>query len=59
MFADSVANRFRTQFRYCMHKDDVVIGLGRPIFGASINNNKKKAYPSVIVTIASMDPLAR
>lgn len=42
-----------------MHKDDVVIGLGRPTFGASINANHKKAYPSVIVTLASMDEIAR
>lgn len=43
------------KMRYCMHKDDVVIGLGRPMYGSSVNNNRKKAYPSVIVTLASMD----
>jgi hypothetical protein len=47
------------KMKYCMHKDDVVIGLGRPTFGSSINNSRKKAYPSVIVTLASMDAFTR
>lgn len=38
-----------------MHKDDVVVGLGRPMYGSSVNNNRKKAYPSVIVTLADME----
>jgi hypothetical protein len=42
-----------------MHKDDVVIGLGRPMYGSSVNNNRKKAYPSVIVTLASMEQECR
>lgn len=29
------------------------------MYGTSINNSRKKAYPSVIVTLASMDPAAR
>lgn len=42
-----------------MHKDDVVVGLGRPTFGASLNSNHKRAYPSVVVTLAGMDEFAR
>ena len=45
----------QNKMRYCMHKDDLVIGLGRPMYGASINNTRKKAYPSVIVTLANME----
>jgi hypothetical protein len=59
----NVDNRMRelqiNKMKYCMHKDDIVIGLGRPMFGSSINSSKKKAYPSVIVTLASMEPYAR
>lgn len=59
----NVDNRMRelqiNKMKYCMHKDDVVIGLGRPMFGSSINSSKKKAYPSVIVTLASMENYAR
>lgn len=47
------------KMRYCMHKDDIVIGLGRPMYGSSINSSRKKAYPSVIVTLASMEDPAR
>lgn len=42
--------------KYCMAKDDIVMGLGRPMFGASVHNNKKKAYPSVITTLGQMMP---
>jgi hypothetical protein len=44
------------KYKYCMAKDDVVIGLGRPLFGSSAYNSRKKAYPSVITTLAQMDP---
>lgn len=42
-----------------MAKDDIVIGLGRAMFGASLHNPKKKAYPSVITTLAPMDERVR
>jgi hypothetical protein len=45
--------------KYCMAKDDVVIGLGRPLFGSSAYYNRKKAYPSVITSLAQMDENTR
>ena len=42
-----------------MAKDDVVIGLGRPMYGSSVHANRKKAYPSVITTLGQMEPEAR
>lgn len=45
----------QNKMKYCMHKDDVVIGLGRPTYGTSINMCTKKAYPSVITTVAGSD----
>jgi hypothetical protein len=39
------------KMKYCMHKDDIAIGLGRPMYGASVNMCNKKAYPSVISTM--------
>ena len=54
-----VTHNFEKQInkhKYCMAKDDIVMGLGRPMFGASVHNNKKKAYPSVITTLGQMLP---
>lgn len=45
--------------KYCMAKDDIVIGLGRPMYGSSVHANRKKAYPSVITTLGHMEPEAR
>lgn len=63
LMEDTTENAMRelqqNKMRYCMHKDDVVIGLGRPQYGASMNNSRKKAYPSVVVTLASMTKAAR
>jgi hypothetical protein len=42
-----------------MAKDDIAIGLGRPMYGSSIHTNRKKAYPSVITNLAQMEPEAR
>ena len=42
-----------------MAKDDIVLGLGRPMYGTSVHANRKKAYPSVITTLAQMEPEAR
>jgi hypothetical protein len=42
-----------------MAKDDVVIGLGRPMYGTSVLLSKKKAYPSVVTTLVQMHPLTR
>jgi hypothetical protein len=39
------------KMKYCMHKDDIVIGLGRCLYADNINVSTKKAYPSVISTI--------
>jgi hypothetical protein len=45
--------------RYSMAKDNIVIGLGRPMYGSSVHANRKKAYPSVITTLGQMEPEAR
>ena len=45
--------------KYSMAKDDIVIGLGRPMYGSSVHANRKKAYPSVITTLAQMENEAR
>lgn len=42
-----------------MAKDDVVIGLGRPMYGSSVHSNRKKAYPSVITTLGQMEKEVR
>lgn len=42
-----------------MAKDDIVIGLGRPMYGTSVHQTKKKAYPSVITTLGQMLPQVR
>jgi hypothetical protein len=42
-----------------MAKDDIVIGLGRPMYGSSVHANRKKAYPSVITTLGHMEEEAR
>jgi hypothetical protein len=42
-----------------MAKDDIVLGLGRPMYGTSVHANRKKAYPSVITTLGQMEPEAR
>lgn len=58
MFSDSVDNAMRVlqtdKMKYCTHKDDIVIGTGRPMYGCSINNSRKKAYPSVISTMGAI-----
>ena len=45
--------------KYSMAKDDIVIGLGRPMYGSSVHANRKKAYPSVITTLGHMEVEAR
>jgi hypothetical protein len=42
-----------------MAKDDIVIGLGRPMYGSSVHANRKKAYPSVITTLGLMEEEVR
>lgn len=42
-----------------MAKDDIVIGLGRPMYGSSVHANRKKAYPSVISTLGLMEKEVR
>jgi hypothetical protein len=50
----------REKMRYCMHKDDMVIGCSVPIRNnePSRTNGRNKAYPSVVVTLADMQPAA-
>lgn len=49
------------KMKYCMHKDEVVIGLGRPRYGVSrlMGLYSKKAYPSVITNLARMQDHAK
>jgi hypothetical protein len=59
---DDKATLCRSQInkhRYSMAKDDVVVGLGRPLYGSSVHATRKKAYPSVITTLGQMEPEAR
>ena len=51
--SDATRELQQNKMKYCMHKDDLVLGLGRPIFESSIHTTSKKAYPSVISTIAT------
>jgi glycerol-3-phosphate responsive antiterminator len=59
MSSDAVRELQQNKMKYCMHKDDLVIGLGRSTYGSASFTNQKKAYPSVITTISKMDPHAR
>lgn len=57
---ENAARELQTnKMKYCMHKDDIAIGLGRPLYGSSVNNSRKKAYPSVIVTLSGMEKFAQ
>jgi hypothetical protein len=47
------------KMNYCMHKDDLVIGLGRPIYDPCQSNKRKYAYPSVITTMKPMNEYVR
>ena len=42
-----------------MAQNDIVLGLGRPMYGTSVHANRKKAYPSVITTLGQMEKEAR
>ena len=42
------------KMKYCLHKDEFVIGLGRPMYGSSSIVTRKKAYPSVISNMGRM-----
>lgn len=39
---------------YSTLQNDVCIGLGKPLYGTSINSTRKKAYPSVVATLGDM-----
>ena len=45
--------------KYSTAQNDIVIGLGRPMYGASMQNSRKKAYPAVIATMGQMDVYVR
>lgn len=45
--------------KYSMAQNDIVLGLGRPMYGTSVHANRKKAYPSVITTLGQMEKEAR
>jgi hypothetical protein len=58
-YFDTKINTQNNKHKYSMAKDDIVIGLGRPMYGSSVHANRKKAYPSVITTLGLMEPEAR
>lgn len=45
--------------KYSVAKDDIVIGIGRPMYGSSIFSAKKRAYPPVISTLGQMQAFVR
>jgi hypothetical protein len=51
--SDALRELQQNKMKYCMHKDDIVLGLGRPTYETSIHTCMKKAYPSVISTVAT------
>jgi hypothetical protein len=57
--SDATRELQQNKMKYCMHKDDLVIGLGRPTHGTSINGCSKKAYPSVITTQSGTHVMVR
>ena len=56
---DSMRELQMNKMKYCMHKDDIAIGLGRPMYGTSVNMCNKKAYPSVISTMGGTNIYVR
>jgi hypothetical protein len=47
----------KEKMKWCMHKDDLVIGCSRPVRQNEPQRSsvKNKAYPSVVVTLAKME----
>lgn len=45
--------------KYSVAQNDLVVGLGRPMYGTSMSNTRKKAYPAMISTLGKMDPYVR
>lgn len=43
-----------SKWSYAVQKDDICVGLGRPLYGSSINNTRRKAYPSIISNVGDM-----
>ncbi len=50
----------KEKMKWCMHKDDLVIGCSRPVRQNEPQRGsaRNKAYPSVVVTLAKMEPAA-
>ena len=50
----------REKLRYCMKENDLAIGCGAPLRNnePQRTNTRNKAYPSVVVTLAEMQPAA-
>ena len=46
---------------FCVHKDDLAIGVSRPVRKNENGrgNQRNKAYPNVVSTLAAMEPAAR
>lgn len=50
----------KEKMKWCMHKDDLVIGCSRPVRQnePARTGTRNKAYPSIVVTLAKMEPSA-
>jgi hypothetical protein len=57
--SDNIRELQVSKMKYCMHKDDIAISLGRPMYGTSVNMCNKKAYPSVISTMGGTNQLVQ
>ena len=62
MFVDGDALELqRNKYRYCIHKDELVVGLGRPWNPAENirRTSTKSAYPPVISNLGKIDDVAK
>jgi len=50
----------RDKMRFCMHRDDLAIGCSVPVRSnePARTGSRNKAYPSIVVTLADMQPAA-
>ena len=45
----------KNKYRYCIHKDEFVIGIGRPWVNDSSRKKASVGYPRVISNLGQMD----
>ena len=54
-FVGSAHELERNKLTYCVHKDEMVVGVGRPWVSASIRRLPLSAYPRVISTLGNIN----